>query len=126
MIAKEYEKLDAMTEISEAVRLHYFNEDKFNTNFISIVWTIPASREKATKLSLLAECLRLGKNGDRAALEENLAEMYGAVFEATVLQKGGRQLLALNMECVTDNAAQEKVYKHASTLLKEIVETKIN
>ena len=86
MIAKEYEKLDAMTEISEAVRLHYFNEGKFNTNFISIVWTIPASREKATKLSLLAECLRLGKNGDRAALEENLAEMYGAVFEATVLQ----------------------------------------
>ena len=43
MIAKEYEKLDAMTEISEAVRLHYFNEGKFNTNFISIVWTIPAS-----------------------------------------------------------------------------------
>ena len=42
MITKEYEKVDKITEISEAVRLHYLNDDKFNTNLISIVWTIPA------------------------------------------------------------------------------------
>ena len=57
MITKEYEKVDKITEISEAVRLHYLNEDKFNTNLISIVWTIPAKRETATLTALIARRL---------------------------------------------------------------------
>ena len=69
MITKEYEKVDKITEISEAVRLHYLNENKFNTNLISIVWTIPAKRETATLTALIAEALRLGENGDRALLK---------------------------------------------------------
>ena len=62
MITKEYEKVDKITEISEAVRLHYLNEDKFNTNLISIVWTIPENRETATLKSLIDETLRHEEN----------------------------------------------------------------
>ena len=125
MITKEYEKVDKITEISEAVRLHYLNDDKFNTNLISIVWTIPAKRETATLTALIAEALRLGENGDRALLEEKLSEMYGAVFDSFVIQKGGRQLLTLNIECVSDSAAEEKVFKNAVSLIRRTIESKI-
>lgn len=125
MLTKEYERLDNSVELSEAVRLHYLDEDKFNTNVISVVWTIPAQRETATRTALLAEALRLGPGGDRGAMVERLAQMYGAAFESAVVQKGGRQLLALNMECVSDEAAGEKVFKNAALLMKEILETKI-
>ena len=125
MITKEYEKVGKITEISEAVRLHYLNEDKFNTNLISIVWTIPAKRETATLTALIAEALRLGENGDRALLEEKLSEMYGAVFDSFVIQKGGRQLLTLNIECVSDSAAEEKVFKNAVSLIRRTIESKI-
>lgn len=126
MLTKEYERLDDSVEISEGVRLHYYDDKKFNTNVISIVWTAPAERENATATALLAETLRLGVNGDRKRLDERLADMYGAVLDSVVLQKGGRQLLALNMECVTDEAAGEKVFKHAVSLVREILDMKIS
>ncbi len=126
MLTKEYDRLDEPIELSEAVRLHYFNEDKFNTNVISVVWTVPAKRETATLIALLAESLRLGPGGNRSDLEKRLARMYGAVLESVVVQKGGRQLLALNMECVSDEAAGEKVFKNAAMLMRETLETKIS
>lgn len=113
-------------EISEGVRLHYFIENRFSTNFISVVWTIPAERESATKIALLAECLKLGKGGDRSSLDKKLSQMYGANLDAAVLQKGGRQLLSINMECVTDKAAGEKLFKHAIELVKTMINEKIN
>lgn len=130
MLTGEYEKTADMTEniteISEAVRLHRIEEEKFNTNFISVVWTMPAERKRATKTALLAECLRLGPGGDRRKLDEKLAEMYGAVFEIAVIQKGGRQLLALNMEVVKDENAGEKVLKNAAGLMREIINGRIS
>ncbi len=122
MMTEKHDKTGDITEISEAVRLHFFDNRRFNTNVISIVWTIPAERDKATKTALIAEILRMGAKGDRNALEERLAHMYGATFESVVLQKGGRQLLALSMEFLTDSVANERVYKNAAALLKEAVE----
>lgn len=120
--AEEYE----LIEISEGIRLHYFIENRFSTNFISVVWSVPAQRKTATKIALLAECLKLGKSGDRAALDKMLSQMYGANFDASIIQKGGIQLLALNMECVTDKAAGEKLFKHAVDLVKSMMDEKIS
>lgn len=119
---EEYE----IVEISEGIRLHYFIENRFSTNFISVVWSVPAQRNTATKVALLAECLKLGKGGDRAALDKKLSQMYGANFDAAIIQKGGVQLLALNMECVTDKAAGEKLFKHAADLVKSVINEKIS
>lgn len=126
MLIGEYEKTENMVEICEAVRLHCINEERFNTNFISVVWTMPIEKHRATKIALIAEALRLGPNGDRKYLDEKLAEMYGAVFEASVIQKGGRELLTLNMEVVKDENAGEKVLKNAASLMKEIISGKIS
>jgi len=115
-----------MIEISEGVRLHYFIEKRFSTNFVSVVWMAPARKETATKIALLAECLKLGKGGDRAELDKKLSQMYGANLDAAILQKGGRQLLSVNIECVTDKAAGEKVFKHAVELIKSTIKEKIN
>ena len=52
MLTGEYIKNDRITEISEAVRLHNIREEKFNTNFISVLWIIPCERENATMISL--------------------------------------------------------------------------
>ncbi|MEA4972704.1 hypothetical protein SDC9_72955 [bioreactor metagenome] len=114
-----------LIEIYEGVRLHYFIENRFSTNFISVIWTIPAERESATKVALLAECLKLGKDGDRSTLDKKLSQMYGANLDASILQKGGRQLLALSAECVTDKAAGEKLFKHAAELVKTTINEKI-
>ena len=70
MLTGEYIKNDRITEISEAVRLHNIREEKFNTNFISVLWIIPCERENATMISLLAEALRLGPAGDIKKLDE--------------------------------------------------------
>lgn len=126
MLIGEYEKTEDMIEICEAVRLHCIKEEKFNTNFISVIWTMPAERHRATKIALIAEALRLGPGGDRKSLDEKLAEMYGAVFETAVIQKGGRELLALNMEVVKDENAGEKVLKNAVSLMKDIISGKIS
>ena len=45
MLTGEYIKNDRITEISEAIRLHNIREEKFNTNFISVLWIIPCERE---------------------------------------------------------------------------------
>ena len=37
MLIGEYEKTEDMIEICEAVRLHCIKEEKFNTNFISVI-----------------------------------------------------------------------------------------
>ena len=121
MLTGEYIKNDRITEISEAVRLHNIREEKFNTNFISVLWIIPCERENATMISLLAEALRLGPAGDIKKLDERLAEMYGAVFETAVIKKGGRELLTLNMEVIKDENAGEKVFKNAASLMREII-----
>lgn len=117
----DYEQI----EIYEGVRLHYFIENTFSTNFISVIWTIPAERETATTVALLAECLKLGKDGDRSTLDKKLSQMYGSNLDATILQKGGRQLLAVNLECVTDKAAGEKLFKNAVELVKTTINEKI-
>ena len=119
------EKYAELIDIAEAVRLHHIQEKKFNTNLISVLWTIPANRDTATGMALLAEALRLGKDGNRDELEKKLAEMYGAVLDTMIIKKGGRQLLNINIEFVTDNVASEKVYKNAVQLMKDIINSKI-
>ena len=52
--------------------------------------------------------------------------MYGANFDAQILQKGGRQLIALNFESISDKAADEKVLKNGIELLRQCVECRIN
>ena len=123
MLTEELIRTETMEEISKAVRLHYFKEDKFNTNVISVVWTIPAKRDTATKVALLSECINSGKNPKER--EKLLAEMYGAVFESSIVQKGGRQLLALSFECVTDKAAGEKLFKNAVSFMRDALDTKV-
>ena len=81
MLIGEYEKTEDMIEICEALRLHCIKEEKFNTNFISVIWTMPAERHRATKIALIAEALRLGPGGDRKSLDEKLAEAFAAYKE---------------------------------------------
>lgn len=126
VLMNENEKNMQYIEVSEGIRLHFYYETDFITNFVSLVWTVSADKKTATTVSLIAECLKTGPDGNRTELDKRLADMYGANFDAQIIQKGGRQLIALNFESISDKAADEKVLKNGIELLRQCVECRIN
>ncbi|MGN1230826.1 MAG: M16 family metallopeptidase [Anaerotignum sp.] len=77
-------------------RIFLLDGQKFRTNLLVLFFDLPLGRETATKTALLAEVLKRGEDPAKAARQGE--ELYGALWDVSVVKKGDRQLLLFSLE----------------------------
>lgn len=82
-------------EINQGIRLHYLKDSKFKTNTIAVLMRTKLSKENATKMALVAECIKSGctKYTTKRDIAVVLEEMYGSVFDVSVIKRGDEQII---------------------------------
>lgn len=114
-------ELEELTKfnIKEGITLHYLRADKFKTNVIGILIRNELTKENATKNAVLAQVLK--KSCDKYPTSYELVrrteEMFGSVFNVSVLKKGEEQILFFYMEVL----ANSKVFEEGLEFLREII-----
>lgn len=77
-------------------RIFLLDGQKFRTNLLVLFFDLPLERETATKTALLAEVLKRGEDPAKAARQGE--ELYGALWDISMVKKGDRQLLLFSLE----------------------------
>lgn len=77
-------------------RIFLLDGQKFRTNLLVLFFDLPLWRETATKTALLAEVLKRSEEPTKAARQAE--ELYGALWDISVVKKGDRQLLLFSLE----------------------------
>ena len=81
-------------------RIFWLDGKKFKTNLFLLFFELPLKRETATKTALLAEVLREGCKAypDARRIATAAEEMYGALWDISIVKKGDKQLLVFSLE----------------------------
>ena len=85
-------------------RIFLLNGEKFRTNLFALFFDLPLQRETTTKTALLAEVLKRNHWQEMAVQAE---ELYGALWDVSVVKKGDRQLLLFSLETLKTVPAEE-------------------
>lgn len=112
-----------MTELKKSVNVHAIKQCKFKTNIIGFLMRTKLERENATKLSLLSGILKSScmKYEKHILLERYLEELYGAVFDCSILKKGDEQILFFYFEFLNASYANGLLNKCAEFLSEVIL-----
>lgn len=97
-------------EINQGIRLHYLRDSKFKTNTIAVFIRTKLSAENATKTALLAECIKGGcsKHVTKRDIALALEDMYGSVFDVSVIKRGDEQIIYTYFEGIRGYDVFEK------------------
>jgi len=89
-------------EINEGIRLHYRKDKGFKTMTTAIFIRTPLNDKNATKIALIAECLRGGckKYPSMSLVSRELEGMWGSVYEVAVIKRGDEQVIYLCLESI--------------------------
>ena len=92
-------------------RIFLLDGKRFRTNLLTLFFHLPLKRETATKTALLAELLKRGCEAypTPQALAKRAEEMYGALWDISVVKKGDRQLLLFSLETLKAVEMEEAV-----------------
>lgn len=104
-------------EINKCVNLHFIDDFGFKTNIIGIFIRTNLDRENCTKTALLAEVLK--NYQDNYILQQKLNNMYGAVFDTSILKKGNEQIIFMYGDVI--NGMEENLSKKLLSLMLEIL-----
>ena len=112
-------------EIKQGIKAHFIKTDLFKTNMISVILTVPLTRENVTKNALIVSMLRRGTARIKTQLElsRELENLYGAAFECGIDKYGDNQLLRFYMDSINDKFAlnQEEILKNTIQILLDII-----
>ena len=87
-------------------RIFLLDGEKFRTNLFVLYFDLPLKRETATKTALLAEVL---KRQNWSETSKQAEELYGALWDVSVVKKGNRQLLLFSMEGLKTVAVEDAI-----------------
>ncbi|WP_304507720.1 EF-P 5-aminopentanol modification-associated protein YfmF [Anaerotignum sp.] len=81
-------------------RIYWLDGEKFKTNLFVLFFELPLKRETATQTALLAEVLKEGCKvyPDARAIAMAAEELYGALWDISIVKKGDKQLLLFSLE----------------------------
>ena len=110
------------TDISEGIKLHQLNTNKFKTNLISVFLTSKLSREDITQKALILAVLRRGTNklNNQEELNKKLEELYGASFDCGIDKIGDKHILKFYIESLNEKYIynkEELLYQSIDILL---------
>ena len=98
-------------------RVFLLDGEKFRTNLFVFFFDLPLKRETATKAALLAEVLKRNHWQETAIRGE---ELYGALWDISVVKKGNRQLLLFSLETLKTVDAEDAVAFLKEMLLRSL------
>lgn len=92
-------------------RIFWLDGKKFKTNLFLLFFELPLRRETATKTALLAEVLREGSKAypDARRIATAAEEMYGALWDISIVKKGEKQLLVFSLETAKAVDTEESI-----------------
>lgn len=99
--------MTALEKQQPRCRIFFMDGRKFRTNLLVLFFDLPLQRELATKTALLAEVLKQGGNPVQAARQAE--ELYGAIWDISVVKKGERQLLLCSLETLKNVEVGEAI-----------------
>ena len=114
-------------EIKQGIKLHLIDTDKFKTNLITAVITMPLSREDVTFNTVIPAVLKRGTKNlkTQEEISKKLEEMYGASFDCGIEKIGDNHVLKFYLETLNDKFIPEKylesLTKQGLDLLFEII-----
>lgn len=81
-------------------RIFWLDGEKFKTNLFVLFFELPLKRETATQTALLAEVLKEGCKAypDARTIAMAAEELYGALWDISIVKKGDKQLLLFSFE----------------------------
>ena len=97
----------------------FLHTDKFKTDTIGIMLRTVLNDEDATKTSLLSQVLKKGckKYPSSQSIEIATEELYGSVFDISILKKGDYQIIFFYLEVI--HLPQEELFEKAVQFLEE-------
>ena len=112
-------------EIKPGIKAHFIKTDLFKTNMISVIMTVPLTRENVTKNALIVSMLRRGSENLKTQTEisKELENLYGAAFECGIDKFGDNQILRFYMDSINDKFAlnNEEILKNSINIMLDIV-----
>ncbi len=115
---------DYLTRMTPRCRLFLLDGKKFRTNLLVFFFDLPLQRETATQTALLAELLKHGSENypTPQALAKRAEELFGALWDVSVVKKGDRQLLLFSLEVLKAVEFQDAVDFLRELLLHPLLE----
>ncbi len=106
-------------ELANGVALYHIPDAKYKTVSMSLFLNRPLSRAEATKNALLASVLKRGTNAlpEMMQLNRYLEDLYGALYNISVLKKGSVQSIAFEISCLSEQYSEPGIISKCLDLL---------
>ncbi len=114
-------------EIKQGVKLHCIDTDKFKTNLMAVIITIPLNRETVTFNTVIPAVLKRGTKNltSQEEISKKLEDMYGASFDCGIEKIGDNHVIKFYLESLNDNFipkdSKENMLKQGLDLLLDII-----
>ena len=112
-------------EIKQGIKAHYIETNKFKTNLLTLIITMPLSEKTITKNTILAAVLKRGtkKLQTQEEISKKLENMYGSVLDCGVEKIGDNHVIKFYLETLNDKFTMknEKNTKQCIELLLDVV-----
>ncbi len=92
-------------QIKQGIKLHCIDTDKFKTNLMAVIITIPLNRERITVDSIIPAVLKRGTANlkTQEEISKKLENMYGASFDCGIEKIGDNHVIKFYLESLNDN-----------------------
>ena len=114
-------------QIKQGVKLHCIETNKFKTNLMAVIITLPLNRENITYDTLIPAVLKRGTANlkSQEEISKRLENMYGASFDCGIEKIGDNHVIKFYLESLNDNFIPQNnnssVLKQSVDLLLDII-----
>jgi predicted Zn-dependent peptidase len=112
-------------ELKQGINLNFIKTDKFKTNLICVLLTVPLERKTVTQNALIPFLLKRGteKYKTQEEITKRLDDLYGTSFDCGIDKIGDNQVFKFYVEPIRDEYVDEQtnLTEEAIDLLLEIV-----
>jgi len=92
-------------EIKQGIKLHCIDTNKFKTNLMAVIITLPLDRNKVTFDTVIPAVLKRGTKNlkSQEEISKKLENMYGASFDCGIEKIGDNHVIKFYLESLNDN-----------------------
>ena len=114
-------------EIKQGIKLHCIETNKFKTNLMAVIITLPLNRENITYDTVIPSVLKRGTANLKSQedISKKLENMYGASFDCGIEKIGDNHVIKFYLESLNDNFVPKNnnssVLKQSLDLLLDII-----
>jgi len=114
-------------EIKQGIKLHCIDTNKFKTNLMSVILTLPLNREKITFDTVIPAVLKRGTANLKSQedIAKKLENMYGASFDCGIEKIGDNHVIKFYLESLNDKFVPEnddtQTLKRSIDMLLDII-----